>query len=104
MKKYDVLMTDEESNDIMGIADYISSELREPALALKLISRFKDAISNLEDMPQRCSLVADETLAQQGIRKVLVDNCIVFYLIGEPEGIVYVIRILYNRRDWKSII
>ena len=104
MKKYDVLMTDEASNDIRGIADYISSELREPALALKLISRLKDAISSLEDMPQRCSLVADETLAQQGIRKMLVENYIGFYVLDEPKGAVYVIRILYNRRDWKSII
>ena len=104
MKKYDVLITDEASNDIKGIADYISSGLREPALALKLISRFNDAISSLEDMPQRCSLVADEILAQQGIRKMLVENYIVLYVIDETEGTVYVIRILYNRRDWKSII
>ncbi|MCL5124786.1 MAG: hypothetical protein M1511_09875 [Deltaproteobacteria bacterium] len=37
MKRYKVFMTQPAANDLQGISDYISNELREPAIAKKFI-------------------------------------------------------------------
>ncbi len=55
-------------------------------------------------MPQRNALVADKRLSTLEIRKLLVDNYIIFYVISEKEKTVMVIRILYGRRDWLTLL
>ena len=39
-------------------------------------------------MPARRASVADERLAAQGVRKLIVGKYIVFYVITEKDGIV----------------
>ncbi|MBU3218345.1 type II toxin-antitoxin system RelE/ParE family toxin [Clostridium estertheticum] len=55
-------------------------------------------------MPLRNALVFDDRLAYKRIRKFLVDNYIVFYIITEESNIVTIIRILYNKRDWMKLL
>lgn len=74
MKGYKVLMTQPAVDDLQSIASYISNELREPSIAVNLAHRIKEAVMSLSEMPERHPLVADENLAIQKIRKILVDN------------------------------
>lgn len=97
-------MTQPAADDLQGIASYIVNELREPSIAINLVNRIKEAVMSLSEMPERHSLVADENLAIQKIRKILVDNYIAFYTVSEQDATVTVIRILYGRRDWVSLI
>jgi len=77
---------------------------QEPSIAKKLIGRIKEAVMSLSEMPARHSLVADEKLAIQEIRKIMVDNYIVFYAVSEKNSTVTVVRILYGRRDWVILL
>lgn len=104
MNKYSIEITEPAENDLIGIRDYISNELLEPSIAKKIVSRIGNAILELEGMPQRHGLVADGRLALQGVRRIIVDNYIVFYIISEEDKTVTVIRILYSRRNWQSLI
>lgn len=104
MKKYKVLMTQPAANDLKGISDYIVRELREPTIAQKLVSKIKAAVMSLEQMPTRHALVSDEKLPFQGIRKLMVDNYIIFYVISEKEAKVTVVRILYGKRNWAKLL
>jgi addiction module RelE/StbE family toxin len=104
VKGYKVLMTQPAIDDLQSIASYIANELREPSIAINLLNRIKEAVMSLSEMPARHSLVSDENLAIQKIRKILVDNYIVFYTVSEQDVTVTVIRILYGRRDWVSLI
>jgi plasmid stabilization system protein ParE len=54
-------------------------------------------------MPERHSIVKEEPFAQQGVRMLLVENYIAFYIITDSKE-VHVFRILYNRREWQSIL
>ncbi|UNC91734.1 type II toxin-antitoxin system RelE/ParE family toxin [Candidatus Contubernalis alkaliaceticus] len=101
MKQYKVLMTEPAVDDLQAIVKYISDELLEPVIAKKLVGKIKEAVMGLEKLPTRHALVADERLAAQGIRKLIVENYIAFYVISEVDEIVTVIRILYGRRDWE---
>jgi toxin ParE1/3/4 len=55
-------------------------------------------------MPLRNALVADERLAYKGIRKIMVDNYIVFYIVTEENKTVTIIRMLYGRRGWMNLL
>ena len=104
MKSYKVLMTQPAADDLHGIAAYIANERREPSIATKLVGKIKEAVMSLSEMPTRHSLVADEKLAIQEIRKIMADNYIVFYAVSEKDATVTVIRILYGRRDWVNLL
>lgn len=101
---YRLLITDLGEADLRDIADYITNELLEPSAARKIISRIAESASQLEQMPFRNGLVRDERLAANGIRHLLVDSYIVFYVISEKEETVTIIRILNGKRNWSSLL
>ena len=104
MSKYKIEITYPAENDLREIGNYIAHDLLEPEIAKKVGNKIGSAIFSLEELPQRNSLVSDERLALQGIRKIVVDNLIVFYIIGEENKVVTVVRILYGKRDWMNLL
>ena len=104
MKKYSVYMTHTATEDLKGIVSYIANELREPSIAKKIVENIREAVMSLEQIPTRHSLLGDGNLAVQGIRKIVVDNYIVFYTVAEKDKVVTIVRILYSRRDWVNML
>jgi len=99
-----VVITEPAESDLRGIANYIARELLEPVTARTVVASIAEAILLLETMPYRHELVRDQQLAEQQIRKLLVESYIVFYVISEPELTVTIVRILYGKRHWNSIL
>lgn len=104
MPAFKVVITDPAALDLQGIVDYISLELREPETARKQLSRIRNAVFCLAEFPTRHALVIDKTLAEKGYRLICVDNYLVFYIESSSEETVTIVRVLYNRRDWISIL
>ena len=104
MKKHSIFMTHTATEDLKSIASYIANELREPSIAKKLVGNIKEVVMSLEQMPTRYSLLHDANLAVQGIRKIMVDNYIVFYIVYEKDQVVTIVRILHSRRDWVNLL
>ncbi|TDF95373.1 type II toxin-antitoxin system RelE/ParE family toxin [Paenibacillus piri] len=104
MRRYNIVITEPAEADLRGIAEYIALELKEPSTAQNLITKIGEFIFELEIMPYRYALVNDERLASQGIRMLLVDNYIVFYVVSETHDSVTVIRIVYGKREWSRIL
>lgn len=104
MKTYKVLLTEKAENDVIDIKRYISVDLHEPENALRLVQKFHETIEGLSALPSRFSYVADEVLALKGIHKVVIDNYIIFFGINEKEQAVHILRVLYYRRDWASLL
>jgi len=104
MSKYNIEITKPAEQDLYQIRSYISKELLEPETARRVVSKIAKSIITLEDMPLRNSLVADERLAHKGIRKIIVDNYTIFYIANEERKVVTIVRILYSRRNWESLL
>lgn len=104
MTTYHVFVTEPAARDLQGIADYIANDLREPETARRQLARLKDAVLSLEEYPTRCPLVAEQSLAKQGFRQMVVDNYLLFFIVANQKSTVTVIRVLYNRRDWASLL
>lgn len=46
----------------------------------------------------------DESLSYQGIRKLLIGNYVIFYIVREENRMVTILRILYGKREWLNIL
>jgi len=104
MIKYTIQITQPAENDLRKIGIYISEELLELSTARKVVAKIGEAISTLEELPMRNALLKDDRLALAGIRRILVDNYIVFYIVTQKNKTVTIIRILYNRRDFMNLL
>lgn len=104
MDVFRVDLTEPAENDLRDIIRYISSRLDAPITALNMMKTIKEAIATLETMALTHPLVRDERLASMGYRSMPVKNYAIFYVVDEKEKTADVDRILYSRRDWKSIL
>lgn len=97
MEKYTVRITDEALEDIEAIYRYIAEKLQSPENAIRQYDRIADSILELEAFPKRCRLVDFEPERTAGLRRLLVDNYSVFYVIRENQ--VIVTNVLYSASD-----
>ena len=101
---YDIHITRAAEHDLNGAADYIEFVLLNPQAADSLIDETASAIADLASFPSKHAVVDDPVLKAWGIRFVVVKKYLIFYLISEEEKRVYVVRFLYGKRDWISIL
>ena len=99
-----MLVKSSSLEELQSLVNYYEYELRESAVARKLLGKIKNAIMGLAELPERQAIVKDERLAYYGIRKLIVDSQIIFYSISEKDKLVTVIRILHGRRGWLNIL
>jgi len=90
--------------DLQGILRYLTDVLKEPVIARRIYTSIKEQILTLSQMPLRHSVVQDQPYALLGVRKLLVENYVAFYVVNEEKREVNVLRILYNRREWQNVL
>ena len=101
---YDVNIMQSAKNEIHGIYRYIATELDNPTAADRHVSLIQEKISALQENPERYPLVRDKYLAEKGIRYIVVQNYLVFFVVREENKVVSVMRVLYGRRDWLTLL
>lgn len=104
MTEYEIQIENAAERDMYNILTYITETLKEPALALRIYKSIKEQIDKLSTLPARNRVVDDQPYASIGVRRLFVENYVVFYFIDETVLTVNVIRVLYNRREWRSIL
>lgn len=82
---------------------YIFVDLGNPQAAQRISDGIKKAEA-LAEYLERHPMVRDELLSRLGIRTTYFYNYSIFYIYNEEEDVVYIIRVLYNKTDWKSIL
>lgn len=94
---YHVKITNEALSDMEEIYTYIAEQLLEPEIALDQYNRIADAALTLDENPERCRVMDIEPEHSRGMRKLLVDNYTIFFVI--LEDIVYITDVLYSASD-----
>ncbi len=102
MKEYNIEYSKEAKQDLIGIKRYIKYNLQEPNTAQKLISKIKMEIDKLKNDPTIYAIIEDELIRKLEIRKLIVNNYIVFYRIKNEN--VQIVRIMYGRRNWINLL
>jgi len=85
MSVWKVLYTDRAEEDLNNVYRYIANSLLVPDTAIKQVERIMDAVDSLCEMPMRFPLYEKEPWLGRGLRKLIVDNFIAFYLPVEKS-------------------
>lgn len=104
MNDYHILLTQQAKEDIINIGDYIFYILSEPDTSKKFIKGLRNSILQLKLFPYRFPLIQDHILQSQGIRYMPYKNYYIFYKIIETTQIIIILKIGYNKRNWKDIL
>ena len=102
--KYNIHITRVAEKDLSSAADYIELVLLNPQAADDLLDEAEAQINELTVFPEKYALVDDPVLKAWGIRFTMVKNYLAFYIISEQDSTVYIVRFLYGKRDWVSIL
>ena len=96
---YKVMLTEQAELDLRNIYEYIAFELLSPDNAAGQLDRLEENIIKLEMFPERFSAYEKEPWYSRGLRKISVDNYLVFYISDIDKAIVTIIRVMYEGRD-----
>ena len=104
MNKYKIQFSKNAKTDLIDTYSYIKYNLQETAIAKKLIAKIREEINKLKDNPTIYAVIKDEIIKKREIRKIKVNNYIVFYRVEENNKVVEIVRIMYGRRNWTKIL
>lgn len=96
-KTYTVEITEEAQVDMEQLYQYIAEVLLSPENAIGQYNRIADAILTLNELPERCPVMNTEPEHSRGIRRMLVDNYSVFFVIEGTR--VIITDVLYSASD-----
>lgn len=91
-------------DDMRAIYTYIAFELKAEQAAGGQVNRIRDAVRKLDTMPERHEAVDWEPWSSMNMRKLPVDNYIVFYLVDNDDKTVTVIRVFYSGRNIEGVV
>ena len=83
--------------------DYIANELHNPTAAQNFFRKIFEAIDNVCNFPQSGTLIDNDFVSDASIRRLLVDNYIVYYKPLDAERAIYIVRIVYGYRKQEDI-
>ncbi len=86
--------------DLAEIAAYLNT--LSPDAALRYYDMLVEEIASLSAMPERCPHPRDLALTAKGYRYLIVKDYLVFYMVVGDT--VQIHRILYGRRDYRSML
>lgn len=101
---YNIHITSTAERDINSAADYIEFTLKNPDAADNLLDTVEEQIRSLSEMPERYRIVDDPVLSSWEIRFVIINNYLAFYTIEEEQQLVIIVRFLYQKSNWNSIL
>ena len=90
--------------DTSSSYNYIKYKLEAPMAAENLKKEIKEKINKIKENPNFRPLVHDKYLASLGYRLINVKNYLIFYIIGEDDKHLKIVRFLHNKRNWINIL
>ena len=104
MSDWKVILSPDFKAEVRGIHSYIANTLLVPETAAKQIRRIIDAAKSLAEMPMRFSLYENEPWHSRGLRKLSVDNFVIFYWTNDKTKEVVVFHVFYGGQNIEEIL
>ena len=101
--KFGYQLTKRAESDLDGIVSYMAVELANTQAASDFVDKLKDNIDEARAFPESGSLVDNEFLQVENLRKKLIGNYIMYYLPDMREKIIYILRIVYGKQNITEI-
>lgn len=104
MEEYTVTYYPQVNNDLKDIYTYLIDNDVAETIASKQINDIRATIRTLSFFPMRHERVETNRLKNAGMRKVPVNNYIVFYSVDELNHIVNAVRVFHHGMNLDYIV
>ena len=101
--KFGYRLTKRAESDLDEIVSYIAIDLANPQAALDFVDKLLYNIEEARVFPENGSLVDNEFLQLENVRKKLIGNYIMYYLPNTVENIILILRIVYGKQNITDI-
>ncbi len=101
---YSIHITAAAERDMTNASDHIEFVLKNPKAADDLLDEAELKINSLSGFPEKFRLVDDPVLASWGVRFVVVNGYLAFYVISEERKQIIVVRFLFPKSNWAAIL
>jgi len=95
-------LSHEAQNDLAQISEYISKELDNPGAAKRILAQISKRMRMLITFPTLGASLATILPIQTKHRFLVAGSYVVFYRHDEGKNAVFVIRVLYGKRDFSK--
>ena len=102
--KFTYRLTEKAQNGLDEIIRYIAIELCNPSAASNFMNQFNKCIEETRNIPESGTLVDNGFISFIHIRKKFVGNYIIYYKPDMDEHIIYIVRIVYSKRNMTEIL
>ena len=102
--KYQYRLSQKAADALDGIVSYIASELSNPQAAADFLSRLEKMIDEIRSFPESGAPVNNEFLSNTKLRKKTVGSYLLYYLSVPETETVYIVRIVYGKRNMEEIL
>lgn len=97
-------LTQKADADLDDIVSYIAVELSNPKAASDFVDKLQGTIEEVRGFPESGSIVVNEFVPNMQIRKKPVGNYMIYYLPDSTEKMIFILRIVYGRRNMDEIL
>ena len=101
---YRIRISGQADADLRGIYEYIAFHLRSVQNAARQLERLEKAIYALDTMPNRYAAYKKGKWEERALRRMPVDNYLVYYIPDEEKQTVEILRVLYGRMDVDQVL
>ena len=103
-KKYGYVITETAEADTDETFEYIAGDLANPYAASDFADELEKKIDEICKAPKTGRLVENEYLKRNDVRRILVGNYIVYYIIDDEARNIVILRLVYGKRDQDEIL
>ena len=96
--------TEKAEQDLDEILHYISVDLVNPTAAQNLGRKIFEKIDMVRIFPESGAPIDNEFLSDKTVRKLLVENYVIYYKAHYDEKIIFVLRVVYGKRNLDEIL
>ena len=101
--KYSYKFTEKAEKDLNDVLRYISEDLSNPQAATEFGKKVFERIDNIRSFPLSGTLVENYFLSNKNIRRIVIDNYLLYYTESDSQQTIYIVRIVYGRRNLEEI-
>ena len=101
---YKIVVTQAAHRDLDEAVEYISSTLKNPDAAARLLDRTEACYEQLRQFPFLFEACREPRLREIGYRRAVIDSYILIYHPVKREHTVYIMRFFYGGREYEKLI
>lgn len=102
--EYSYRFTKRAEQDLDVILHYIAVDLDNPLAAKSLFNKMFQIIDSATVFPESGAVIDNEFVVDKTVRKLLVDNYVIYYKALHEEKTICIVRIVYGKRNLDEIL